>query len=104
MNIALLSYEYPPETGFGGIGSYSYYHARALVKLGHRVHVFAGSTRAGTFLSEHDGVLVTRVKTDGWLQQLLRPARARRCFWFHNRVETAYAMYLAMRAALDLES
>jgi glycogen(starch) synthase len=47
MNIAILSYEYPHETGFGGIGTYSYYHARALVKLGHTVHVFAGSTRIG---------------------------------------------------------
>lgn len=104
MNIAILSYEYPPETGFGGIGTYSYYHARALVKLGHHVHVFAGSTRAGVFHSEHDGVRVTRVKTEGWLQRLLQPARACECFWFHNRVETAYAQYIAMRQALEHES
>jgi glycogen synthase len=104
MNIAILSYEYPPETGFGGIGTYSYYHARALVKLGHSVHVFAGSTRTGLFHSEHDGVRVTRVKTDGWLQRLLRPARARECFWFHNRVETAYAQYIAMRQVLERET
>ena len=45
MRIAILSYEYPPETGFGGIGTYAYYHARALAKLGHDVHVFAGSTK-----------------------------------------------------------
>jgi len=104
MNIALLSYEYPPETGFGGIGTYSYYHARALAKLGHRVHVFAGSVRSGTFDSEHDGVRVTRIKKDGWLHRLLEPARARRCFWFHNRVETAYAQYVGVRRALAREA
>ncbi len=103
MNIAILSYEYPHETGFGGIGTYSYYHARALVKLGHTVHVFAGSTRIGVFHSEHDGVRVTRLKDEGWVHRLLRPARASECWWFHNRVETAYAQFLAMRAALDSE-
>jgi glycogen(starch) synthase len=104
MNIGILSYEYPPETGFGGIGTYSYYHARALVKLGHRVHVFAGSTRPGLFHSDHDGLRVTRVKKEGWLHRLLEPARARKCFWFHNRVETAYAMYIAVRHALEREA
>jgi len=104
MNIAVLSYEYPPETGFGGIGTYSYYHARALAKLGHQVHVFAGSTRVGVFHSEHDGVRVTRVRTDGWVQRVLKPARDREWFWFHNRVETAYAQYIAMRQALRHET
>ncbi|MGH9386537.1 MAG: glycosyltransferase family 4 protein [Vicinamibacterales bacterium] len=103
MNIGILSFEYPTETGFGGIGTYSYYHARALVKLGHRVHVFAGSTRPGIFHSEHDGVRVTRIKNEGWLHHLLEPARARKCYWFNNRVETAHAMYLALRQSLKRE-
>jgi glycosyltransferase involved in cell wall biosynthesis len=101
MNIAILSFEYPTETGFGGIGTYSYYHARALAKLGHRVHVFAGSTQPGIFDSEHDGVRVTRVKKAGWLHHLLKPARARECWWFNNRVETAYGAYVALRQSLD---
>ena len=46
MRIALLSYEYPPETGFGGIGTYTYYQARALARLGHEAHVFAGTQSA----------------------------------------------------------
>ena len=44
MKIALMSFEYPPETGFGGIGTYTWYQARAMVKLGHEVHVLAGAT------------------------------------------------------------
>src|SRR5262245_2585233 len=104
MNIAILSYEYPPETGFGGIGTYSYYHARALARLGHQVHVFAGSTATGVFHSEHEGVRVTRIKIDGWLKRLLQPARTRELWWFHNRVETSHAQYVALRAALERES
>lgn len=103
MDIALLSYEYPPETGFGGIGTYSYYHARALARLGHRVHVFAGSQKRGTYESEHDGVRVTRIKLEGWLHRLLEPARTQRWWWFHNRVETAYALYVALRKAAERE-
>ena len=103
MKIALLSYEYPPDTGFGGIGTYTYYHARALARLGHAVHVFAGATRSGIFETEHDGVRVTRVKRNGWLQKLIEPARSRRWFWFHNRVETAYTQYVAVRQALRRE-
>jgi glycosyltransferase involved in cell wall biosynthesis len=104
MRIAILSYEYPPETGFGGIGTYSYYHARALARLGHSVHVFAGSMQTGIHHSEHDGVGVTRIKIDGWLKRLLGPARARKLWWFHNRVETAHAQYVALRRFLERES
>jgi glycosyltransferase involved in cell wall biosynthesis len=39
--ICIISEEYPPETGWGGIGTYSYYHARSLAQLGHRVHVIS---------------------------------------------------------------
>ncbi len=89
MRIAILSYEYPPDTGFGGIGTYAYYQARALVKLGHDVHVFAGATKNGVFHSEHDGVKVTRIKREGWLHGLLGDSRRMRAWWFQNRVTTA---------------
>jgi len=99
MRIAILSYEYPPETGFGGIGTYSYYQARALARLGHDVHVFAGSTRNGLFHSEHDGVKVTRIKREGWLHGMLDGARQARAWWFQNRVATAYAAHQALAKA-----
>ena len=89
MRIAILSYEYPPETGFGGIGTYAYYQARALAKLGHDVHVFAGSTKAGVFHGEHEGVKVTRIKREGCLSGMLESARKKRAWWFQNRVTTA---------------
>src|ERR1051325_3554092 len=39
MHICYISQEYPPETGWGGIGSYTYEMAHALARLGHRVSV-----------------------------------------------------------------
>lgn len=89
MRIAILSFEYPPETGFGGIGTYAYYQARALAKLGHDVHVFAGSTKPGVFHSEHEGVKVTRIKRDGCVSRMLDGARKKRAWWFQNRVTTS---------------
>jgi glycogen synthase len=101
MRIAILSYEYPPETGFGGIGTYAYYQARALAKLGHDVHVFAGSTKPGIHHSEHEGVKVTRIKREGWLHGMLEGVRKRRAWWFHNRLETSFAAYEAFRHEHD---
>ncbi|MBK8979423.1 MAG: glycosyltransferase family 4 protein [Planctomycetes bacterium] len=103
MKIAILSYEYPPDTGYGGIGTYSYYQARALAKLGHDVHVFAGSHTLGIQHSEHDGVRVTRVKMDGWTHRALQGFRDRRCWWGANRAETAIAAFHALKKAMKRE-
>lgn len=43
MNICILSREYPPETGWGGIGNYTYRLSQGLSKLGARVHIIAQS-------------------------------------------------------------
>lgn len=97
MRIAILSYEYPPETGFGGIGTYAYYQARALAKLGHDVHVFAGATKKGVFHSEHEGVKVTRIQHAGWLDRMLGDSKSMRAWWFQNRVTTAYNAFKVLR-------
>lgn len=60
MRIAFISYEYPPDTAFGGIATYTYHAARMLRDRGHQVEVFAGSTmRSGT--ETEAGVVVHRV-------------------------------------------
>jgi glycosyltransferase involved in cell wall biosynthesis len=104
MRIALLSYEYPPDTGFGGIGTYAWYHARALAKIGHLVHVFAGAREKGEYHSEHEGVKVTRVLERGFTHGIIEGLRAEKCWWAQNRVETAYGAYAALRRALEKES
>lgn len=41
VRICLISREYPPDTGWGGIGAYTFQHARALKELGHDVEVIS---------------------------------------------------------------
>ena len=41
MRICVISREYPPDTGWGGVGAYSYLHANTLAELGHDVEVVA---------------------------------------------------------------
>src|SRR5438445_12951398 len=47
MRIGLVSYEYPPQSGFGGVGTYVYRLAGALGRAGHEVVVLAGPTDVG---------------------------------------------------------
>ena len=68
MRIALLSFEYPPETGFGGIGTYTWHQARALAKLGHEVHVLAGAREATVTLDEA-GTAMSCSETDAIVQE-----------------------------------
>lgn len=49
LKIAFISYEYPPETGGGGIGTYLSIIAPAIQKLGHKVVVFAGTKKEESF-------------------------------------------------------
>ena len=98
MRIALLSFEYPPETGFGGIGTYAWYQARALAKLGHVVHVLSGAT-APTPLrtTSHDGVTVYRFRADGRLMKGLARLDKHRLWWTKNRLENGWCMHLAFK-------
>ena len=98
MRIALLSFEYPPETGFGGIGTYAWYQARALAKLGHEVHVLSGAT-APTPLrtSSHDGVTVFRFRADGRVMKGLARLDKHRLWWTKNRLENGWCMHLAFK-------
>jgi len=43
LHICLISEEYPPDTGWGGIGTYTYNLARGFAEAGHRVEVIAGA-------------------------------------------------------------
>jgi glycosyltransferase involved in cell wall biosynthesis len=98
MRIALLSYEYPPETGFGGIGTYTWYQARALAKLGHEVHVLAGALESNGLLSRREeGVYVHRYRATGrWMRAFGRLSKWR-LWWTTNRLENG----LSMRRALE---
>lgn len=62
MRLALVSYEYPPETGFGGIGTYARQLAICLKPLGCEVEVFSASPNATTSIGTEDGIQVHRVR------------------------------------------
>jgi glycosyltransferase involved in cell wall biosynthesis len=47
MRVCLISREYPPETGWGGIGTFTHHLAHGLTKLGHDVHVVSLSSSPG---------------------------------------------------------
>ncbi len=62
MKIALASAEYPPETGFGGLGSYVYKLAHSLTALGHDVTVVSSALKETDVATRKDGrVTVYRI-------------------------------------------
>jgi glycosyltransferase involved in cell wall biosynthesis len=105
MKIALLSFEYPPETGFGGIGTYTWYHARALVKLGHQVHVLAGSTEPCELrTTEHDGVFVHRFRANDLVTKFADLFGKFRCYWTRQRLGNAWCMYLCLKQLMKIHT
>lgn len=60
MNICLVSREYPSETGWGGIGNYTYQLVHGLSKKGHNVHVISQSLDIDKEYRDN-GVFVHRV-------------------------------------------
>jgi glycosyltransferase involved in cell wall biosynthesis len=61
MKICIVSQEYPPETGHGGIGAYACTISRALARLGHGVFVVSSTSDAKEKHYEADGVNVLRL-------------------------------------------
>lgn len=61
MRILYISSEYPPETGFGGIGTYTKYMAEGMASRGHEVTVFAQSLSGKEELSVLNRVRVYRI-------------------------------------------
>ncbi len=93
MRIALLSYEYPRETGFGGIGTYTWTQARALARLGHEVHVLAGSREGPALRRTEEGeVTVWRRGVEGLAARAGRGLGHAGLHWSRNRLENAAAM------------
>jgi len=82
LRIGVVSEEYPSETGWGGIGTYTYNLARGLAASGHRVHVITRGWGAEG-VEEAEGVLVHRVAVPNpswrwgtwWINQRFRETR-----------------------------
>ncbi len=99
LTIALLSFEYPPETGFGGIGTYTWHHARALTTLGHTVHVLAGACEPTALRSQEvDGVHVHRYWATGPVMRAFDRLGNFRLWWTRQRLQNAWSMYQGIKA------
>lgn len=61
MHIAFITSEFPPDTGFGGIGTYTNQVASLLVKMGHHPEVFTASFER-EITEKYNGYTVNRVK------------------------------------------
>jgi glycosyltransferase involved in cell wall biosynthesis len=61
MNIIYISSEYPPETGYGGIGTYTKYIAEGMAQQGHTVSVIAQSIDSRESVIHQNGVTVYRL-------------------------------------------
>ncbi len=93
LKIALLSYEYPPDTGFGGIGSYTWHHARALAALGEEVHVLAGAVQGHALdTQDQDGVRVHRYRARDPLMWGCAALGRLGLPWTGNRLQNAWSM------------
>lgn len=61
LSICFVSQEYPEETGWGGIGTYTYEMAHGLARMGHKVTVVSRAINQSHHYIESDGVEVHRV-------------------------------------------
>jgi glycogen(starch) synthase len=61
MTILFISNEYPPDTGWGGIGTYTEHIAESLVSRGHTVHVICRSVSGTNHTVLQNGVIVHRM-------------------------------------------
>jgi glycosyltransferase involved in cell wall biosynthesis len=64
VRVCLVSQEYPPESGKGGIGTQTLTKARLLKERGHDVHVLSSTVKPGPALQtgDEDGVTVHRLQ------------------------------------------
>jgi glycosyltransferase involved in cell wall biosynthesis len=61
LRICLVSIEYPPETNWGGIGTFTYDMAHAFSQKGYMVHVISLSLNGNTYSYHDKSVIVHRV-------------------------------------------
>jgi glycogen synthase len=61
MRVCLISREYPPDTGWGGIATFAHHLACGLVELGHDVEVVSLSTTGADSRQDDGGIPIHRV-------------------------------------------
>ncbi len=103
LRILFLSQEYPPQSDWGGIGSYLYALAPALIARGHQVHVLCcvegqnSSDSVDRGVRVHRRGLLQRPRTLRLLHRVLRAPQTVKRLWlalsnyyWYRRLETAF--------------
>ena len=90
LSICFVSQEYPEETGWGGIGTYTFEIAHGLARAGHRVTVLSRALKTPQHYFEADGVEVYRVLPSLSVDSL--PV-----VWRLNRYWEGYRLAVAMK-------
>ncbi|MGZ8536812.1 MAG: glycosyltransferase family 4 protein [Flavisolibacter sp.] len=62
MRIVFVSYEYPPDSGFGGIATYVYQISHALSKRNIDVHVVCGTFNQNNVIVENEHLTIYRIQ------------------------------------------
>jgi glycogen synthase len=73
MNLLFISNEYPPDTGHGGIGTYTRHAAEGMALRGHTVQVLCRSASGKNETNIQRGVTVHRVVPEGYPLPQSRP-------------------------------
>ena len=68
MRILFVSYEYPPDTGFGGIATYTFQVAHLFSE--HKIHteIICGSANSNATVKENDFLTIHKIKSNSLLQ------------------------------------
>ena len=90
LSICFVSQEYPEETGWGGIGTYTYEMAHGLARAGHRAIVVSRALNRPQYYFEDDGVEVHRI-----LPSLNLDSTA--LLWRFNRWWEGYRLAVAIK-------
>lgn len=84
LHVCFISQEYPPETGWGGIGAYTHEMAHGLARAGQRVTVISLAERGQERVTRIDGVEVHRIRRGPNWERV-------RGMWRLNRVWPGFA-------------
>lgn len=90
LSICFVSQEYPEETGWGGIGTYTWEIAHGLARMGHRIIVVSRALHKEQLYLESDNVLVYRI-----LPHLSLDAFP--VIWRFNRIWEGYHLAIALK-------
>ena len=64
MKIAFISYEFPPETAYGGVATYVFQATKMLAERGNQVEVFCPSLTKDDYTTSENGLVVHRIKSN----------------------------------------